>query len=144
MKPIIPSGYYHKDIREYALSVINGERTRRTLSEIGADIDCSKQAIHAQVRGFIEKFKTLNPGWHIPENQQIGIGDRSMLNNDNAGQLVRAGGLCKMFSPPISERTVRNWQENRIIPFYKVGRFVFFNTGEVFNHIKKHYTTEAK
>lgn len=52
---------------------------------------------------------------------------------------VDAATLAAMFNPPRSERTIRNWQASRMVPFYKVGRAVLFNPDEVFAHLDKYH-----
>lgn len=60
------------------------------------------------------------------------------LGGANSPQLIDAKALGKLFNPPRCERTIRNWQAARTVPFYKVGRSVFFNAVEVFEHLSKH------
>jgi hypothetical protein len=56
---------------------------------------------------------------------------------DQSGKLVSADKLRGYFNPPLSLRTIRNWQKRRHVPFIKVGGKVFFDPERVMDHLKQ-------
>jgi hypothetical protein len=61
-----------------------------------------------------------------------------MLPPTQSDKLVSAEALRHYFAPPLSLRTIRVWQAQRIIPYLKVGRRVFFDPSRVREHLFRH------
>jgi hypothetical protein len=62
--------------------------------------------------------------------------------------LLTAEELLKVIWPNENSRpslrTLREWQAQRIVPYVKIGRLVFFNPVKVRQSIAKRFTVEAK
>lgn len=37
----------------------------------------------------------------------------------------------------VTERTLRNWKDRRLIPFYRIGHSIRFRVGEIDEHLKR-------
>jgi hypothetical protein len=53
-------------------------------------------------------------------------------------KLVSAERLRHQFDPPPSIRTIRDWQAKRAIPYFRLGRRIFFDPESVREYIIRH------
>lgn len=70
------------------------------------------------------------------------------LTSSNASQLtdiigLRVSGVFPQGKEP-SIRTLREWTKRRRIPYHKLGRFVYFDPGEVGAHIRTKLKVPAR
>jgi excisionase family DNA binding protein len=77
---------------------------------------------HSVLRGMISKRATNNF-------------KAAIQSSDDDPEIMNKKQLAAMFS--VSKRTIDDWVADRLLPYYRVGRRVFFNRSMILEHLDR-------